>query len=209
MRHHRLRALAFFLAGAAILTPAFAQGRRGGGMSVPENLGFRFMGPAVGNRISAAAGIPGDPTTYYAGAASGGVWKSTNGGQSWVPIFDRQTSQAIGALAVAPTDPKIVWAGTGEAWAIRDSDMQGDGIYKSTDAGATWKNMGLVQGGRIGRIIVHPRNPDIVYACVAGRLTGPQQERGVFRTTRRRTDLGPHPLRRCRHRLQRPLPRPQ
>ncbi len=140
------------------------------------------MGPAVGNRISAAAGIPGDPTTYYVGAASGGVWKSTNSGQNWAPIFDNQTSQAIGALAVAPTDPRTVWAGTGEAWAIRDSDMQGDGIYKSTDAGATWKNMGLVEAGRIGRIIVHPTDPNTVYACVAGRLTGPQEERGVFRT---------------------------
>ena len=140
------------------------------------------MGPAVGNRISAAAGIAGDPTTYYVGAASGGVWKSTNSGQNWAPVFDNQTSQAIGALAVAPTDPKTVWAGTGEAWAIRDSDMMGDGIYKSTDAGATWKNMGLAQSGRIGRIIVHPTDANTVYACVAGRLTGPQEERGVFRT---------------------------
>src|SRR5439155_4672335 len=159
----------------------FAQGRGGGGGG-PESFRFRAMGPAVGNRISAAAGIPGDPSTYYVGAASGGVWKSTNGGQSWVPIFDQQSSQAIGAVAVAPSDPKTVWAGTGEACAIRDSDMQGDGIYKSTDAGATWKNMGLVQGGRMGQIIIHPTNPDVVYACVAGRLTGPQKERGVFRT---------------------------
>ncbi len=174
--------LHLLLAIALISVPASAQRRGGGGAAAPEGLTFRFMGPAVGNRISAAAGIPGDPTTYYVGAASGGVWKSTNSGQSWVPIFDNQTSQAIGALAVAPTDPKTVWAGTGEAWAIRDSDMQGDGIYKSTDAGATWKNMGLVEGGRIGRIIVHPTDPNTVYACVAGRLTGPQEERGVFRT---------------------------
>src|SRR5262249_48862757 len=122
------------------------------------------------------------PNTYYAGAASGGVWKSTNAGQSWVPIFDQQSAQAIGSLAVAPSDPKTVWAGTGEACAIRDSDMQGDGIYKSTDAGATWKTMGLSQAGRIGQIVIHPKNPDTVYACVAGRITGPQKERGVFRS---------------------------
>jgi hypothetical protein len=90
--------------------------------------------------------------------------------------------QAIGSIAVAPSNPRVVWAGTGEAWAIRDSDVQGDGIYKSTDAGATWRHMGLTETGRIGRIIVHPTNPDIVFACALGRATGPQDERGVFRT---------------------------
>ncbi len=164
------------------IAPAQAQ-RRGPGAAPPEALQFRFMGPAVGNRISAAAGIPGDPSTYYAGAASGGVWKSTDGGARWSPIFDGQSAQAIGSLAVARSDRNIVWAGTGEAWAIRDVDMMGDGIYKSADAGQTWTNMGLTETGRIGRIVIHPTNPDIVFACAAGRLTGPQQERGVFRTT--------------------------
>jgi len=144
---------------------------------------FRFVGPRVGNRIASVAGIPGDPSTYYVGAASGGVWKSVDGGNRWDPIFDKQPAAAIGALAVAPSQPTTVWAGTGEAWVIRDSDVMGDGIYKSTDAGKTWKNMGLPQSGRIGRIIVHPDNPDIVFACVLGRTTGPQQERGVYRTT--------------------------
>lgn len=143
---------------------------------------FRFVGPRVGNRIASIAGIPGDPSTYYAGAASGGVWKSTDGGNRWVPIFDKEPVAAIGALAVAPTDPSVVWAGTGEAWVIRDSDVIGNGIYKSTDAGKTWTNMGLQETGRIGRIIVHPTNPDIVFACALGRATGPQQERGVYRT---------------------------
>jgi len=144
---------------------------------------FRFVGPKVGNRIAAAAGIPGDPSTYYAGAASGGVWKSTDGGNRWEPVFDKESAAAIGALAVAPSQPSTVWAGTGEAWAIRDSDVMGNGIYKSTDAGHTWTNMGLPQSGRIGRIVIHPSNPDIVFACVLGRTTGPQQEKGVYRTT--------------------------
>ncbi len=147
-----------------------------------DQLAFRFVGPRVGNRVASIAGIPGDPSTYYAGAASGGVWKSTDGGNRWDPIFDKQPAAAIGALAVAPSQPSTVWAGTGEAWAVRDSDVMGDGIYKSTDAGKTWKNMGLPQSGRIGRIIVHPDNPEIVFACVLGRTTGPQQERGVYRT---------------------------
>src|SRR5215472_12564218 len=146
-------------------------------------LRFRFVGPQVGNRIASVAGIPGDPSTYYAGAASGGVWKSVDGGNRFVPIFDKQPAAAIGALAVSPSNPSIVWAGTGEAWAIRDSDVMGNGIYKSTDAGKTWSNVGLQETGRIGRIIVHPANPDIVFACALGRATGPQAERGVFRTT--------------------------
>ena len=144
---------------------------------------FRFVGPKVGNRIAAVAGVAGDPSVYYAGAASGGVWKSTDAGNRWEPIFDKQPVAAIGALAVAPSDPNTVWAGTGEAWVIRDSDVMGNGIYKSTDAGKTWAHMGLAEAGRIGRIVIHPSNPDIVFACVLGRVTGPQAERGVFRTT--------------------------
>ncbi|MBV8342073.1 MAG: sialidase, partial [Gammaproteobacteria bacterium] len=144
---------------------------------------FRFVGPKVGNRIAAVAGVAGDASVYYAGAASGGVWKSVDGGNRWSPVFDKQDVAAIGALAVAPSEPGTVWAGTGEAWVIRDSDMMGNGIYKSTDAGKTWTHMGLPESGRIGRIVINPTNPDIVFACVLGRATGPQQERGVFRTT--------------------------
>ena len=153
------------------------------GAPAPDQFRFQYIGPPSGGRISAAAGIAGDTTTYYLGAASGGVWKTTDGARTWTPIFDDEPAQAIGALAVAPSDPNIVWAGTGEAWAIRDSDMMGDGIYKSTDAGKTWTNVGLRETGRIARIIVNPKNPDIVFACALGRATGPQQERGVFRTT--------------------------
>ena len=143
---------------------------------------FRFVGPKIGNRIAAVAGIAGDPSTYYAGAASGGVFKSVDGGNRWEPIFDKQPAAAIGALAVAPSEPNTVWAGTGEGWAIRDNDVMGNGIYKSLDAGKNWTNMGLPHSGRIGRILVHPTNTNVVFACVLGRMTGPQQERGVYRT---------------------------
>jgi len=159
----------------------FAQRRAapGGG----DALSFRFLGPVVGNRVASIAGVPGDPSIYYAGAASGGIWKTTDGGLRWQPVSDNMPVAAIGALAVAPSDPSVVWAGTGEAWAIRDSDVIGDGIYKSVDAGRTWVHKGLDETGRIGRIIVHPSNPDVVFACAIGRITGSQQERGVFRTT--------------------------
>src|SRR5215813_6924590 len=118
------RFFASVLCAAVLAAPVVAQ-RRGGGFggAQPEPLTFRFMGPAVGNRISAAAGIPGDPTTYYAGAASGGVCKMTDSGRTFAPIFDSQPVMAIGSLAVSRSNHKVVWAGTGEAWAIRDSDM--------------------------------------------------------------------------------------
>jgi photosystem II stability/assembly factor-like uncharacterized protein len=161
------------------LTPLYPQ--QGGGPPATD-LSFRFVGPVVGNRVASVAGVPGDPFIYYAGAASGGIWKTTDGGLRWNPVSDSMPVAAIGALAVSQSDPAIVWAGTGEAWAIRESDVIGDGIYKSVDAGRSWTHSGLDETGRIGRILIHPTNPDIVFACAAGRLTGPQQERGVFRT---------------------------
>jgi len=144
-------------------------------------LKYRYIGP-VGNRVSAVAGVVSDPSVYYAGAASGGVWKTTDGGVHWQPIFDDQPVQSIGALAVAPSDPNVVWAGTGEAW-IRSHISIGNGIYKSTDAGKTWQHMGLDNTGRIARIVVHPGNPDVVYVAALGHSYGPQQERGIYRTT--------------------------
>lgn len=147
-----------------------------------DEYGFRFVGPAVGNRVAAVAGVPSDPNVWYAGASSGGVWKSVDGGNRWMPIFDHEPVAAIGALAVAPSDPNVVWAGTGEAWAIRDIDVTGDGVYKSTDAGKTWTHMGLDATGRIGRVVVDPEDENRVYVCALGRLGGPQQERGVYRT---------------------------
>jgi photosystem II stability/assembly factor-like uncharacterized protein len=144
-------------------------------------LRFRYIGP-VGNRTDAVAGVPGDPNTYYAGAASGGVWKTSDGGIHWTPVFDDQPVSSIGALAVAPSNPNVVWAGTGEAF-IRSHISIGNGIYKSTDAGRTWTHTGLDSTGRIARIAIDPGNPDIVFVAAQGHSYGPQQERGIFRTT--------------------------
>ena len=146
-----------------------------------RQLEYRHIGPQ-GNRVLAVAGIPGDPTILYAGAATGGVWKSIDGGVHWKPIFDDQTALSIGSLAVAPSDPNIIWVGTGEAF-IRGNISIGNGIYLSTDAGETWTNMGLENTGRIGRILIDPRDPNIVFAAAMGHCYGPQPERGVFRTT--------------------------
>jgi len=144
-------------------------------------LRFRYIGP-VGNRVASVAGIQGDPNTYYAGAASGGIWKTTDGGTHWSPIFDDQSVSSVGALAVATSNPNIVWAGTGEPW-IRSHISIGNGLYKSTDAGRTWTHMGLDSTGRIGRIVIDPNNPDIVFVAAQGHSYGPQQERGLYRTT--------------------------
>ena len=146
-----------------------------------SSLKYRYIGP-VGNRVTAVVGIPGNPNVYYAGAASGGIFKSTDGGATWSPVFDSQPVSSIGSIAVAPSDPNVVWAGTGEAF-IRSNISQGNGIYKSTDAGKTWKRAGLENTGRIGRIAIDPRNPDVVFAAALGHAYGPQQERGVYRTT--------------------------
>lgn len=171
---------------ARSLTPAVqGRGRAGGGgaqVQAVDPLRFRYMGPAPAGRIASVVGVPGDPTTYYLGNASGGVWKSTDSGATFVPVFDDMPVQAIGALALSASDHNQVWAGTGEGWVIRPSDVMGDGVYKSIDAGKTWTNMGLRETGRIGRIIVHPTDPNIVYVCAVGRSNGPQQERGVFKT---------------------------
>jgi photosystem II stability/assembly factor-like uncharacterized protein len=171
------------------LLPATVAAQRGAApagpqqTSTPEPLKFRYMGPAPAGRIASVSGVPGDPNTYYLGSASGGLWKSTDGGQSFTPIFDDQNVAAIGSIAVADSDPNVIWVGTGEPWVIRYSDVMGDGVYQSGDAGKTWQHMGLPETGRISRVLIHPTNPNVVYVCAQGRLTGPQEERGVFKTT--------------------------
>ena len=144
------------------------------------SLRYRYIGP-TGNRVTTVAGIAGDPNVYYVGAASGGIWKTTDGGVHWESIFDGQPVSSIGQLAVAPSDPNIVWAGTGEPW-IRSHISVGQGVYKSTDAGKTWQLMGLEKTGRISRILIDPKNPDVVLIGAVGHAYGPQQERGVYRT---------------------------
>ena len=149
--------------------------------AILDSLRWRHIGPE-GNRFSAAVGIPGNTRIYYVGAASGGIYKTTDGGVHWSAIFDAQPVQSIGSLAIAESDPNIVWAGTGEG-KIRSHISIGQGVYKSTDAGQSWKLMGLEKTGRIPRTIVHPTNPDVVYVCALGHSYGDQPERGVFRTT--------------------------
>lgn len=150
--------------------------------SVYAGLRWRHVGPE-GNRAIAVAGVPGDPLVAFVGAASGGVWKTEDGGAHWRPTFDDEEVQSIGSLAIAPTAPNEVWAGTGETFIIRPALAMGNGIYKSTDGGESWTHMGLEATGRIGRVVVHPRDPDVVYACALGHAYAPQQERGVYRTT--------------------------
>src|SRR5271163_4942362 len=151
--------------------------------SLFERLEYRSIGPAsMGGRTTDIAGVPGDPALVYVATASGGLFKSTNGGVSWTPIFDHENTISIGAIAVDPSNPDVVWVGTGEANA-RNSVSWGDGVYKSADGGKTWKNLGLKDSQHIGRIRIDPRNPDVVYVAALGHLWGPNTERGVFKTT--------------------------
>ena len=152
------------------------------GDPVFRGMKYRSIGPYRGGRSLTAAGIPGDPTTYYFGATGGGVWKSTDGANTWSPIFDHDGAPAIGSLAVAVSDPNVVYVGTGEA-CIRGNISQGDGVWKSVDAGRTWKNVGLKDSRAIGKVIVSPNNSDIVFVAALGHPFGPNVERGVFRTT--------------------------
>ncbi|MEM8930667.1 MAG: sialidase [Acidobacteriota bacterium] len=145
-----------------------------------DALEYRHVGP-VGNRVPAVVGVPGDPKIYYAGSASGGIFKSIDGGHQWRPIFDDVPAASIGSLAVAPSDPNVVWVGTGEGF-IRSNISVGLGVYRSTDGGETWNRVGLEDAGRIPRIVVDPRDPRRAWACVQGHGYGPQPIRGVHRT---------------------------
>ena len=148
-----------------------------------KGLEFREIGPAVmGGRIDDFAVVESNPSVVFVGAASGGVWKSTNNGTTWQPVFDKEGVSTIGDIAIAPSDPSIVWVGTGEP-NNRQSSSWGDGVYKSMDGGKTWQKMGLGGTHHIGRIVIHPKNPDVVFVAALGHLWGPNPERGVYKTT--------------------------
>src|SRR5205085_7754358 len=145
-----------------------------------KNLKFRSVGPAAGGRVSRSVGVPGDPHTYYAATAGGGLWKSGDGGLTWKPVFDDQPVSSLGAVAVAASDPNVVYVGSGEA-NIRGNVAAGNGIYRSIDGGRTWTHV-WDQEGQIGTVVVHPRNPDVAFAAVLGHAFGPNPERGGYRT---------------------------
>ncbi len=149
-----------------------------------SGLGARNIGSAaMSGRISAIAAVhEADRLTVYVGSASGGVWKSTNGGTTYKPVFDKQDVQSIGAVAIDPKNPKVIWVGTGESW-TRNSVSVGDGIYKSTDGGENWTHLGLNESERIAKILIDPSDPNTVYVCVPGKLWSDSNDRGVYKTT--------------------------
>jgi photosystem II stability/assembly factor-like uncharacterized protein len=147
-----------------------------------KGMKYRLIGPFRGGRSLTAAGVPGDPTTYYFGGTGGGVWKSTDGAMTWSSVFDKEGTSSVGSIALARLNPNVIYVGTGEA-CIRGNISHGDGVYKSLDGGKTWKNVGLRDSRAIGKVIIHPTNPDIVFVAALGHPFGPNSERGIFRTT--------------------------
>ena len=146
-----------------------------------QELHWRMVGPFRGGRTRAATGVASQPSVFYIAPVNGGIWKTDDYGRTWRPIFDDQPTQSIGALAVAPSNPNIIYAGSGEGLFRPDLSV-GDGIYKSTDAGKTWKHLGLPDAQQIPQIVVDPKNPNRVFAAVLGHPYGPSEQRGVFRS---------------------------
>ncbi len=178
------KSLIFTLVIIVILIPDFTNARaEQADRNLLEELKWRCIGPAnPGGRIDDFAVVESDPSVIYTGTASGGLWKTLNSGITWAPVFDHQETSSIGDVTVAPSNPDIVWVGTGEP-NNRQSSSWGSGVYKSTDGGVTWAYTGLKDTHHIGRIAVHPHNPDIVYVAALGHLWGPNQERGLYKTT--------------------------
>jgi photosystem II stability/assembly factor-like uncharacterized protein len=146
-----------------------------------SGLHWRMIGPFRGGRVNAVSGVVGQPDTFYFGSVGGGLWKSNNAGRTWTPVFDSQPAASIGAIGVAPSSPGTVYVGTGEP-DMRDSIAFGNGVYKSADAGKTWTHLGLENTRQIGRIIVDPKNPNIVFVAALGHAYGPSPDRGVYRS---------------------------
>jgi photosystem II stability/assembly factor-like uncharacterized protein len=174
----RLRHVAVFILVISTALRAHAEVDR----SFYQALRWRLIGPFRGGRVLTVTGIVGDSLHFYFGAVDGGAWATDNAGRTWHPIFDGEPAGSIGALAVAPSAPTTIYAGTGEA-DMRSDIAHGDGMYKSTDAGARWTHIGLADTRQIGRILVDPRNPDVVFVAALGHAYGPNTQRGVFRTS--------------------------
>ncbi len=149
--------------------------------SLFAGLRWRMIGPFRGGRAVAVSGVIGQPNVFYFGSVCGGVWKTTNAGRTWAPIFDSQPVASIGAVAVAPSDPNVIYVGSGEA-DFRSDICSGNGAYKSTDAGRTWTRIGLDDTRHIGRVLVDPHDPRVVFVAALGHAYGPNAERGVFRS---------------------------
>ncbi len=182
LRQYASRLYQFLLVLFAALALNFCATAQSVSPDLLSGLRWRLIGPFRGGRVVAVTGIPGDGTTFYFGSVGGGIWKTIDAGVTWTPIFDGQPIASIGALEVAPSNPKILYAGTGES-DIRSDLSSGDGMYKSTDGGATWKNIGLRDSRQISRVVIDPRNADVVYVGVLGHAYGPNEERGVYKST--------------------------
>jgi len=168
---------------AVVPVPGQAQGQTTGyDQNLFKEMKWRLIGPFRGGRALAVTGVAGEPDVFYFGAVAGGVWRSVDGGATWTPLFDKESISSIGAIAVADSDHNVIYVGTGEA-CIRGNISYGDGVYRSTDRGKTWKNVGLRASRHIGAVVVHPRNPDIAFVAALGHAYAPNAERGIFRTT--------------------------
>src|SRR2546422_2304000 len=150
-------------------------------LDVPIGLDWRMLGPFRGGRCDAVCGVPGRPDEFYFGHVNGGVWKTTDAGRTWLPIFDDHPVSSIGALAVAPSAPDVLYVGTGES-TLRDSVGFGNGVYKSTDAGRTWTHLGLAATQHIGKIAIDPKNPDVVFVAAIGQFYAANPDRGLYRS---------------------------